>query len=53
MNGPLQNTVLDPCPDVRFHILTVVATIDCEDSKWVSELRLGEDSQNTTLGYGY
>ena len=36
--GPLPNTVLDPAPTVRFHMLTVVATIDCEASKWTSIL---------------
>ena len=36
--GPLPNTVLDPAPTVRFQPLTVVATIDCEASKWTSIL---------------
>src|SRR5512137_1079938 len=29
-NGPQPTTVLDPAPTVRFHPLTVVATIACE-----------------------
>lgn len=33
-NGPLSNTKLDPCPDVRFHKLTMVARIDCNEDKW-------------------
>jgi hypothetical protein len=37
-NGPLPNTVLDSSPDVRFHILTVIATIDCAEDKWARVL---------------
>ena len=32
--GPLSNTVLDPCPTVRFHELTVIATVDCAEEAW-------------------
>ena len=32
--GPLANTVLDPCGIVRAHELAVVLTIDCEADKW-------------------
>lgn len=32
--GPTKSTVLDPMGTVRLHALAVVATIDCEDSKW-------------------
>jgi len=34
--GPLANTVLDPCGIVRAHELAVVLTIDCEADKWTS-----------------
>ena len=33
-NGPTAKTVLDPEPTCRFHELTVIATIDCEEAKW-------------------
>jgi hypothetical protein len=36
--GPTSKTVLDKCPDVRFHELTIVATIDCVEEKWNSKL---------------
>jgi hypothetical protein len=37
--GPTKETKLDPCNGlVEFHRLTEVATITCEDSKWVSKL---------------
>jgi hypothetical protein len=32
--GPLPTTKVDPAGHVEFHILTVVATIDCEDGSW-------------------
>lgn len=32
--GPLKSTVLDPIGTVRLHALAVVASIDCEESKW-------------------
>jgi hypothetical protein len=32
--GPTANTVLDPSPPLRFHPLTVIATIDCDAVKW-------------------
>ena len=35
-SGPLPNTKLDPAPVVRFHPLTVIATIDCDPAKWAS-----------------
>lgn len=35
--GPVDGkTVLDPAPTVRFHALTVVASIACEASKWAA-----------------
>jgi hypothetical protein len=32
--GPQSETKLEPTPTIRFHELTVIQTIDCEDSKW-------------------
>jgi hypothetical protein len=37
-DGPTSNTVLDKCPTLRFNVLTVIATIDCEGSKWAAHL---------------
>lgn len=37
--GPLKETKLDKTEfPMRFHELTVVMTIDCEDSKWIKAL---------------
>lgn len=33
-NGPLTNTKLDPCPNVHFHKMTMVARLDVNESKW-------------------
>jgi hypothetical protein len=33
-NGPTPNTKLDPCPMVRFHYLTVVGVIECNEKNW-------------------
>ena len=34
-SGPLTNTKLDPCNGVvKFHELTIIATINCEARKW-------------------
>lgn len=34
-NGPIKDkTILDKCPDVRFHYLTTVASIKCNEDKW-------------------
>ena len=35
-NGPLKSTVLDPMGTVRMHMLAVVASLDCEESKWTA-----------------
>jgi hypothetical protein len=35
-SGPLPGTTLDPCPPLRFHELTVIATIDCDPARWAS-----------------
>ena len=37
-NGPTSKTILDPCPKIRFHELTVVAMIDCVGEKWQNKL---------------
>jgi hypothetical protein len=36
--GPTSLTRLDDINDVTFHELTVIATIDCNESKWSKEL---------------
>ena len=33
-NGPLTNTKLDPCPNLTFNKLTVVARMDINESNW-------------------
>lgn len=38
LEGKQSNTKLDKAGHVEFHILTVVATINCNDSKWTKEL---------------
>lgn len=38
IDGPTALTKLDPCPVVRFHELTVIATIDCVEEKWAKYL---------------
>lgn len=35
-NGPTSNTVLDDMGTVRLHSLAVVASLDCEASKWAA-----------------
>ena len=35
-NGPTSNTVLDEMGTVRLHALAVVASLDCEASKWAA-----------------
>ena len=34
IGGPTAKTILDPCGTVRVHPLSIVARIDCEESKW-------------------
>ena len=36
--GPTSKTVLDKCPTARFHALTIVASLDCVESKWRKHL---------------
>jgi hypothetical protein len=38
VKGPLVNTVLDPCPTMYFHELTVIAQICCEETTWKNKL---------------
>lgn len=33
-SGPSSNTALDESPPIRYHKLTEVLRIDCEESKW-------------------
>ena len=33
-DGPTSKTILDSCPTIRFHELTIVHTIDCVENKW-------------------
>ena len=35
-NGPTSSTVLDDMGTVRMHALAVVASLDCEASKWAA-----------------
>lgn len=37
LHGPQKNTVLDDVGTVRLHALAVVASLDCEESKWVAK----------------
>lgn len=32
--GPTPSTNLDPCPEVRFHYLTMVGQIACNEKAW-------------------
>lgn len=37
--GPVSGkTILDPTPTIRFHELTVIATIDCVREKWINKI---------------
>jgi hypothetical protein len=36
--GPTSDTKLDKCPTLRFHRLTVIATMDCVEGKWSKHL---------------
>ena len=38
LEGKQSGTKLDKAGHVEFHILTVVATVNCDDSKWDKEL---------------
>lgn len=40
LNGPIADkTVLDKCGDVKFHELTAVAILDCNQDKWRKALK--------------
>lgn len=36
--GPTSKTILDDCGIVRGHVGTIVATVDCDESKWASRV---------------
>lgn len=36
IEGKQEETILEKTPTLKFHELTVIATIDCEESKWNS-----------------
>jgi hypothetical protein len=36
--GPLSDTIIDKGPDVRFHALTEIASLACEESAWSGKL---------------
>jgi hypothetical protein len=39
LNGPTDKTVLDDSPTVKFHELTVVASLVCEAKKWQKQFK--------------
>jgi len=41
-NGPTDSTVLDPCPQVRCHELTVVGLYEANEDRW--KMKLLKDS---------
>ena len=38
IDGPTQETILDPIPLTKFHELTIVASMICTESKWISKI---------------
>lgn len=36
--GPTDKTILDKCPTIRFHELTIIQSIDCVEEKWINIL---------------
>jgi len=38
LKGPLSDTVLDKSPEIRFHILTEIMSLKCEETKWLNKL---------------
>jgi len=38
VEGPLADTVLDSCPEIRYHVLTDVLTIPCREEAWRGRL---------------
>jgi len=38
IGGPTSKTILDKCPSIRFHELTVIATIDCVEAAWSGKI---------------
>ena len=39
ISGPTSSTKLDSCGTLRFHELAIVATMDCEVSRWETHLK--------------
>ena len=37
VSGPTSKTVLDPCTNVRFHEMTIVALLDADEKGWLSK----------------
>lgn len=37
-DGPKRDTILDPAGRVVFHLLTTIAIIDCDGSKWSTKI---------------
>lgn len=42
--GPLESTVLDPCPTMKCHELTVVLQIECQEAAWASTKKRARSS---------
>jgi hypothetical protein len=38
-DGPTDKTRLDKCPDIHFHILTTILTMDCVEEPWESHCK--------------
>ena len=38
VNGPKAETVLDKCPDIQAHILTLVFQMECNIEKWAKHV---------------
>lgn len=38
-NGPTSDTKLDPIPESKFHELTYVIRIKCDESKWKNKIK--------------
>lgn len=36
--GPTPDTVLDPCDEVRYHVLTDILTIPCRSNQWSGKI---------------
>jgi hypothetical protein len=38
-NGPIKDTKLDPISDSKFHELTIVLRMKCEESEWKNKIK--------------